>query len=565
MKLSLPIAPALAPALLFASCQFGAGSAEPLEAPVSDHLETDASRAQRFDEIGPYRRAVTTSSEEAQRYCDQGLAWMYSFNHDEAIRSFARAAELDPACAMAWWGISICEGPNYNDPVMTDERSGAAWSALKEAEARAGNTSPVERGLIEALAARYAFPWPEDRTALNEAYAAAMEALLVRFPEDPEVGTLYGESLMVLRPWQLYTIDRLPEADTAKITATLEAVLEKHPNNPGANHLYIHAIEPSLEPERALAAAERLRNQIPVSGHMNHMPSHIYVQTGDWEKSIVQNRAAMRRDTTYLERSPEQGIQHMYIVHNAHMLAYSAMMVGQETEAMEAARSMLPGIPAEMLPAVAGFIDLWMCSVYDVQKRFGRWDAILAEPAPPEVLPITTAMWRAHRAVAYAAKQDFERAQAEYELFQAAAAAFPEDQMTGPDAIRRGLEVSDHFIAGEIALQRGEWDLAIASLKQAIEVEDSLSYGEPPQWLQPTRHTLGAVLLEAGRPDEAEAVYLADLERWPGNGWSLLGLSKALRAQGKLDAAAAAQERYEAAWKGADRPVTSSCLCLPDA
>ncbi|MBL6756766.1 MAG: tetratricopeptide repeat protein [Planctomycetes bacterium] len=552
----------LASTLLLASCQFGAGT---LEAPVSDHLDVDAPRAQRFEEIGPYRRPVTTSSDEAQRYFDQGLAWMYSFNHDEAIRSFAKAAELDPDCAMAWWGISICEGPNYNDPVMTDERSGAAWSALKEAEARAASASPVERGLIEALAARYAFPWPEDRAALNEAYAAAMEELLARFPDDPEVGTLYGESLMVLRPWQLYTIDRLPEADTAKITAALEAVLEKHPNNPGANHLYIHAVEPSLEPERALPAADRLRNQIPVSGHMNHMPSHIYVQTGDWDKSIVQNRAAMGRDTAYLERSPDQGIQHMYIVHNAHMLAYSAMMVGQETEAMEAARSMLPGVPEQMLPAVADFVDLWMSSVYDVQKRFGRWDAILAEPAPPETLPITTAIWRAHRAIAFAAKHEFEDAEAEYERFKEARDAFPEDKMSGSDATRRILEVSDHFIRGEIALQRGQWDRAIAALEQAVEVEDSLSYGEPPQWLQPTRHTLGAVLLKAGRPADAEAVYLEDLERWPGNGWSLLGLSRSLRAQGKLEAAAAAEARYEAAWKGADRPVTSSCLCLPDA
>lgn len=558
--MKLPIS--LASTFLLASCQFGAGT---LEAPVSDHLDVDAPRAQRFEEIGPYRRPVTTSSDEAQRYFDQGLAWMYSFNHDEAIRSFAKAAELDPDCAMAWWGISICEGPNYNDPVMTDERSGAAWSALKEAEARAASASPVERGLIEALAARYAFPWPEDRAALNEAYAAAMEELLARFPDDPEVGTLYGESLMVLRPWQLYTIDRLPEADTAKITAALEAVLEKHPNNPGANHLYIHAVEPSLEPERALPAADRLRNQIPVSGHMNHMPSHIYVQTGDWDKSIVQNRAAMRRDTAYLERSPDQGIQHMYIVHNAHMLAYSAMMVGQETEAMEAARSMLPGVPEQMLPAVADFVDLWMSSVYDVQKRFGRWDAILAEPAPPETLPITTAIWRAHRAIAFAAKHEFEDAEAEYERFKEARDAFPEDKMSGSDATRRILEVSDHFIRGEIALQRGQWDRAIAALEQAVEVEDSLSYGEPPQWLQPTRHTLGAVLLKAGRPADAEAVYLEDLERWPGNGWSLLGLSRSLRAQGKLDAAAAAQARFEAAWKGADRPVTSSCLCLPDA
>lgn len=552
----------LASALLLASCQFGAGA---LEAPVSDHLIVDAPRAQRFEEIGPYRRPVTTSSEEAQRYFDQGLAWMYSFNHDEAIRSFAKAAELDPDCAMAWWGISICEGPNYNDPVMTDERSRAAWSALKEAEARAASASPVERGLIEALAVRYAFPWPEDRTALNEAYAEAMEELLARFPDDPEVGTLYGESLMVLRPWQLYTIDRLPEADTAKITATLEAVLEKHPENPGANHLYIHAVEPSLEPERALPAADRLRNQVPVSGHMNHMPSHIYVQTGDWDKSIVQNRAAMRRDTAYLKRSPDQGIQHMYIVHNAHMLAYSAMMVGQETEAMEAARSMLPGVPEQMLPAVADFVDLWMSSVYDVQKRFGRWDAILAEPAPPETLPITTAIWRAHRATAFAAKHEFEDAEAEYERFKEARDVFPEEEMSGSDATRRILEVSDHFIRGEIALQQGQWDRAIAALEQAVEVEDSLSYGEPPQWLQPTRHTLGAVLLKAGRPADAEAVYLEDLERWPGNGWSLLGLSRSLRAQGKLEAAASAEARYEIAWKGADRPVTSSCLCLPDA
>ena len=245
----MKLAPVLLAPLLLTACQLpGSGPAVP---PTSDHLEVDAPRAQRFEEIGSYRRDVTTTSAEAQRYFDQGLAWMYSFNHDEAIRSFARAAELDPACAMAWWGISMCEGPNYNDPEMTDERSGAAWSSLQEALARIDNTSPVERGLIEALSARYSFPWPEDRTGLNEAYADAMGALLERFPEDAEVGTLYGEALMVLRPWQLYSIDRQPEADTPKITAALERVLERHPDNPGANHLYIHAVEPSLEPETA--------------------------------------------------------------------------------------------------------------------------------------------------------------------------------------------------------------------------------------------------------------------------------------------------------------------------
>jgi tetratricopeptide (TPR) repeat protein len=528
-----------------------------------DHLTTDSPRAQIFDDMGSHRRSMSTPSAEAQQYFDQGIAWMFAFNHDEAIRSFARAAATDPDCAMAWWGIALCEGPNYNDPVMTEERSAAAWGALQEALARVEGTTPVERALIEALASRYAKPWPEDRSELEQAYADAMAAVWAAYPDDSDVGTLYAEAMMVQRPWKLYSAENEPEGDTLLIVATLERVMELNPGNPGANHLYIHAVEPSKTPDRGIAAADRLCNQVPDAGHLNHMPSHIYVQVGQWDKSVAQNAAAMRADDSYRVLSPEQSIQHMYMVHNAHMLAYSAMMVGREEEAMAAARAMWEGVPEEMLEPVAGFIDLWMTSVYDVQKRFGRWDEILAEPAPPKFLPITRAVWRAHRAIAYAAKMNILAAEKEFDAFKKAKAAIPEESVFGDDATHRILEVSEHFVAGELALQVGDWKRAAENLEKAVEAEDALSYGEPPQWLQPTRHTLGAVYLKDGRYAEAERVYREDLVKWRENGWSLYGLTRALEAQEKIEEARAVRARYDAAWAKADEPTLTSCKCIP--
>jgi tetratricopeptide (TPR) repeat protein len=295
---------------------------------------------------------------------------------------------------------------------------------------------------------------------------------------------------------------------------------------------------------------------------MIHMPSHIYIQTGKWDESITQNTRSMQADTRYRSLAPEQGIQHMYMVHNAHMLAFSAMMSGREAEAMTAARSMWSDIPPEVLPAVAAYIDLWMTSVYDVQKRFGRWDAILAEPAPPAFLPITTAIWRAHRAIAQAAKHDFPAAEHEYAEFRVARDAIPQESVFGDDPAHRILAVSDLFIAGEIALQTERWDDAADLLERAVAIEISLGYGEPPQWLQPTRHTLGAVYLEAGRPADAERVYRADLAKWPDNGWSLYGLSRALEAQGKTAEADQVRARFDEIWSKADEPTTTSCKCL---
>lgn len=516
-----------------------------------------------FDQLGGHQRTITTSSADAQRYFNQGLNWMYAFNHDEAIRSFLHAAELDPLSPMPWWGIAYCEGPNYNDEVMTPERSKAAWYALQNARARSERGSPVERALIKALMARYQYPPPEDRSGLEAAFSEAMAEVWKNFPSDVDVGTLYAESMMVQRPWKLYTRDQQLEPGTSEILATLERVIEMAPQHPGALHLYVHATEPSADPTRGLEAARRLEDLVPASGHLLHMPSHIYVKTGYWADAIAQNEKAMAADTAYLEKSPEQGLQYLYMVHNAHMLAYAAMMSGREKEAMQAARAMWARIPEPALREVGPVFDLWMCSVYDVQKRFGRWDALLEEPAPPEFLPVTTAIWRAHRAIAQAAKKNFAEATREWEAFRLAKAALPEDHMAFADSAHTLLEISDLFIEGEILLQQEKWAEAANLLEKAVEIEDSLTYGEPPQWLQPVRHTLGAVYLRSGEVAEAERVYRDDLERWPNNGWSLFGLSRALEEQGKQAEANEVRKKYGRAWARADAPIETSCKCIP--
>ncbi len=520
---------------------------------------------QLFAGMGPHTRRVTTSSAEAQEYFNQGLNWLYAFNHDEAVRAFTKAAELDPGCAMAWWGIAYAQGPNYNDPVMTGNRSKAAWDALQKALAALDDEQPAERALVEALTHRYADPAPEDRTELEVAFANAMAEVWEQYPTDSDVGTFYAESMMVQHPWELYTCDRKPaREDTVTTVAVLEKVIALDPDNPGANHLYIHAVEPSDDKDRGIAAADRLSDLVPGSGHLQHMPSHIYVQVGMWERSIEQNSKAMECDDKYRKLSPEQGMQHGYMTHNSHMLAFSAMMIGREQAAMEAARQMWADLPEEALRTFGPFFEAWMCSVYDVQKRFGRWDELIAAPAPPDYLPTTTAVWRAHRAIAHAAKKDFANAQREYDEFKAAMEAMPENPLWDTrETAMKFLSVSDLFIAGEIALQKEEWKQAAGLLEEAAEIEDTLGYGEPPLWLQPVRHTLGAVYLKMGKPAEAERVYRDDLAKWRDNGWSLYGLSRALEEQGKTAEAAEVRKQFDRVWEGADEPIQTSCKCIP--
>jgi tetratricopeptide (TPR) repeat protein len=520
---------------------------------------------QVFEGMGTYTRPITTDSPEAQQYFNQGLNWLYAFNHDEAVRAFTRAAELDPGCAMAWWGVAYAQGPNYNDPIMTENRSAAAWEALQHALDRIDNETPAERALIEALTYRYENPAPEARTHLEVAFAGAMADAWAQYPDDSDVGTLYAESMMVQYPWELYTSDLQPaREDTLTTVAVLEQVLALDPYNPGANHLYIHAVEPSDDKDRGIAAADRLCDLVPDSGHLQHMPSHIYVQVGMWERSIEQNAKAMDSDAHYRALSPEQGIQFGYMTHNSHMLAFSAMMIGREREAMEAARAMWEDLPEQAIREVGPFFDAWMCSVYDVQKRFGRWDDLLAEPAPPEYLPATTAVWRAHRAIAFAAKKDFKNAEREHMAFRSAMKAIPETPLWNTyDTAVKFLLVSELFIAGEIALQKGKWAEAAKLLEEAAVIEDTLGYGEPPLWLQPVRHTLGAVYLKSGRYADAERVYREDLAQWRDNGWSLYGLSRALEEQGRTDEALAVKREYDRVWAGAEEQITTSCKCIP--
>jgi tetratricopeptide (TPR) repeat protein len=522
-------------------------------------------KAQLFSDMGKHSRPVTTESDQAREYFTQGLTWTYAFNHDEAIRSFTQAAALDPNFAMAWWGVALCQGPNYNDVEMTDARSSAAWEAMQKALALIDHATPVERALIEALSHRYARPWPKDRKKLDQAYADAMAEVWERFPDDADVGTLYAEAMMTQIPWQLYSLDFKPAQTTPTIEATLERVLAMNPEHPGANHLYIHAVEASDSPQRGIPAADRLSELVPGAGHLNHMPSHIYVKTGHWDRAIEQNEKAMAADAKYRVLSPKQGIQHMYRVHNAHMLAFAAMMTGREREALAAARAMWTETPREALadPAIAPILDPWMCAKYDVLKRFGSWEEIIAEPAPPKNLPITNAIWRAHRAIAFAAKRDFTAAEREQEAFAEAMAAIGDDVKWSTDAAKTILAVAEQFVAGEIALQKGDLEAATEALAKGIQIEDALTYSEPPQWTQPVRHTLGAVYLSQGRYKDAERIYREDLAKWPDNGWSLYGLSRAIEGQGRTPEASEVERRFRLAWKHADAPTTTSCKCIP--
>lgn len=524
--------------------------------------------AQLFKGMGDWNRKFTTSSDVANQFLVQGFVWLQSFNHDEAIRSFKEAARLDPDCAMAWWGVSFAEGPNYNDPAMTKRRNEASWDALQKAMARVDNCDPWEGDLISALSTRYETPFPDDRTHLEAAFAEAMGKLWKKYPEDADIGALYAEAEMVRKPWELYTSDREPVEGTEKIVATLAQVLALNPNHAGACHLYIHAVEQSNTPERALLVADRLCDLIPISGHIRHMPSHIYTRVNEWNRAIEQNALAIEADDRYRRLSPDQGIQNMYMIHNAHILAYSAMMVGRQKEALHASRQMWKIAPQERLREIAPLVDPWMCSLYDVQKRFGLWQELLDEQPPPEFMPLTTANWRAHRAVAYAALKDFDAALAEYAEFEKLYNNPPPQERLFPGwtakTFVKRLDAIRHFVPGEIALQREQYDLAAAHLEKAVKAEDELGFGgEPPEYLQPIRHTLGAVYFKQGRFADAERVFREDLAEFPGNGWSLYGLSRTLQEQGRTAEAEQALQQYRFSWARADAaPLTTSCKCI---
>lgn len=514
-----------------------------------------------FEGMGSHTRDIAASNPRAQQFFNQGLNWTFAFNHDEAERSFREAARLDPANPMPWWGIALVNGPHINNPEMSAEQSRKAWEALGEAQARAGAASGANRALIEALAHRYESPAPADRAGLNRRYADAMRAVWAAYPGDDDVGVLYAESLMDLRPWDLWALDGTPRPETPIVVETLEAVLVLNPNHPGACHLYIHAVEASPNPAKADVAANTLRNLVPASSHMVHMPSHIDVRMGRWALAADTNARAASVDARYRKLSPKQGFYRFYMVHNQHFFAYTCMMEGRSKDAIETARAVAASAPPDMISEMAPVLDGYMTIDLEALKRFGKWDELLNEPKPPQYFPVKTSIWHADRAVAFAAKGDTASAEQEQALFREAVKKVPKDARVGNSPAVEVLAVADHVVAGEIAYRKGQIDTSISELRAAIKIEDGLRYDEPPDWMVPARHTLGAVLVSANRIDEAEKVYREDLARWPENGWSLHGLHECLERQGSPEAAAV-EARFRKAWSRSDTKITSSCLCV---
>jgi len=525
-----------------------------------------AAKEPLYDGLGSYSRKITTDSPEAQRYFNQGLAFLHGFNHSAAIRAFQQAAEIDPECPMAHWGVALACGPHINFSLVPPQAAELAWKEISLAQKYSSGASPVERALIGALAKRYANPQPEDRSPLDRAYADAMRKLWKKYPKDPDVGAFFAEAMMNLRPWDQWTPAGEAQPGTDEILATLDAVLKLNLKHPFANHLYIHAVEASPQPERATAAADRLRNLQPGLAHNTHMPSHIDIRTGRWLDAVETNLKAVAADERYRKVfGPAKGFLNVYVAHNRHMLAYCAMMTGQRDLAMKQIRAMVAELPADFLKENAPQGEGFVAMPLEVMVRFGLWDEILAEPDQyTDYMPFTRAFHHAARAVAYAAKGDASNARKAQSVFLERAKLVPKEESLGNNSCEMILGVVTPMVEGETLIAEGKIDSGIEQLRTAIEKEDALKYDEPPGWLIPVRHSLGAVLMKQQRFTEAERVYRDDLARLPTNGWSLLGLAESLRKQMKnADEAARTQAKFENIWAKADLPITSSCLCQP--
>jgi tetratricopeptide (TPR) repeat protein len=519
-----------------------------------------------YDGLGSYTRKISTKSAEAQKYFDQGINFYFGFNHGAALRAFQAAETLDPGCAMNYWGAALaCDG-DINFPGFLPGMADLAWKQIQLAREHAVDASPVEQALIEALASRYAEHQPDDRSSLDQAYADAMRAVWKKYSNDPDVGSLFAESMMDLRPWDQWTADGKPEPGTDEILATLETVLKNTPQHPFANHLYIHAVEASSHPERAIAAADRLGNLQPGLAHEVHMPSHIYIRVGHWADAVTANLNAVAADRRYRSVFGEpKGFIVFYAAHNHQMLAYAAMMTGQKQLAVEHIRAMVQGIPEEDIKKYAEVVEALCAEPYEVLIRFGLWDEILAEPDHPEFEVFTRAFRHAARGIAYAAKGDTKSARTEQSAFLEAAKLIPAENKLLNNSCASVLKIVTPMLNGEILVREGDLDGGLAQLREAVAAEDALNYDEPPGWILPVRHSLGANLMQAGRYTEAEQVYRADLAHLPENGWSLYGLARCLQLQGKRNEATAVEARFQKIWANADMQITSSCLCQPGA
>lgn len=508
-----------------------------------------------FTGLGEVHHPIGTRSAKAQKLFDQGLRLCYAFNHDEAIRSFREAARLDSACAMPWWGIALALGPNINMPMSPDAEK-QALEALARAKALAGAAPEADRAYIEALAARYAEPAGENRAPRDSAYANAMRSLKSRYPDDPDASVLCAEALMDLRPWDLYDVNGAPKPGAEEIVSILEGVLQKNPRHTGALHFYLHAMEASAHPERAEAAADRLAKLTPEAGHLIHMPSHIYLRVGRYDDAADLNARAIRVDRDYLKRYDVQTIYRMmYYPHNIHMRWSALCSAGRSAAAAAAAKELLDAVPWEMVQQMQP-MEFFRAVEYYTPARFGKWNEILALPAPPAGMLVTTGIWHYARGLALAATGRGTDAGIENDSLAAIAARLPADAAFGLNPARPLLDFASVLLQGEMAARAGSTEDAVRLLSQAAGMQDSLRYDEPPPWYATARQALGAVLLGAGRTREAADVYREDLKRYPENGWSLYGLAQSVKASG--EASGPEMQRFKKAWEKADVEISES-------
>ena len=506
--------------------------------------------------VGNVHHPVSTSNPEAQIFFDQGLRLIYDFNHDEAARSFQRAAELDPKLAIAYWGIAEAVGPNYNDPASED-RFKQAHEAIQKAVDLSANASPSEQAYIQAMAKRFPADPKANLRKAAEDYHDAMREVSKKYPDDLDAATLFAESGMNLHPWGLWHVDGTPEAGTEEIVATLESVIRRDPNHLGAIHYYIHATEASPNPERALAGANRLAAMAPAAGHIVHMPAHVYIRTGDYDAAVKTNEEAADVDRAYIKATGAQGIYPMmYYSHNLHFIAMCASMNGNYPEAKKNAELLVANVSPHVkeMPPLEGFMTIPMA----VAVRFHKWGEILAMPQPDPALKITTGFWHFARGMALAGTGKLSEAEAEYKIVSEA------EQNTPPDVIfampinnkaKDIMKISENVLGAKIAMARKDNLQAISLLTAAVAIQDTLKYGEPPDWFFPVRESLGGVLLINGDAAGAEKVFRTDLDRNPRNPRSLFGLQQTLKAQDRNYDAGFVESEFHDSWKGGEVKV----------
>ena len=504
-----------------------------------------------YDNLGNHHKSIGTKVPEAQKYFDQGLRLTYGFNHAEAIRSFTRGAELDSSCAMCWWGVAFAYGPHVNAGM--DSASGVlAYEAVQKAVRLSRNAPAWQRDYIDALSKRYSPVPAANRAALDSAFSTAMRAVAAKYPDDLDAVTLAVESMMDLRPWNYWTPEGTPYPGSDEMVRQLESVIARNPNHPGACHYYIHAVE-AVRPDLAVPCAERLAQLMPGVGHMVHMPAHIYVRVGRYNDAAQSNVHAIHSDETFVEGQPQPTLYSLgYYPHNIHFLAFVSTMAGRSAQAIDAAKSLKSKINMDVAEGV-GMLQEMVPYYALTLTTFGRWDEVLAEPLPRPTMRFPTAMAYYARGVAYAAKGDAASAKIALDSVVAIDRAYPAD-----GEFKAPISIAVHALMGEIAARSGDLAAGIDHFREAVKIEDTGLYFEPPKWYYPVRQSLGAALLKAGRHAEAEAVYREDLKRFPENGWSLYGLTAALRAQGKSADAAAAEQRFTKAWEGADVKLVAS-------